>query len=128
MKKFCCILTLVLLMISSRAFAEDVLIVADDSDSTRGVEWYVQTELLEEDLDNKTFEVPVKLVIIMKQSGERTEHARFLLQEFRLVDGVWYARQKNSSHDFGLLGESEFNQKVFDACKPYSELAQTYPR
>ena len=31
-------------------------------------------------------------------------------------------------HDFGLLGESEFNQKVFDACKPYSELAQTYPR
>lgn len=133
MKKFFTIVILLVCLFSTKAFAEDVLLSVDDSDPIRTIEWYVQTEFIEEDFDTATFEVPLKLAIILKQvkingSNDRTEHDKFLVQEFRFTEGVWYSRQKNSSHDFSLLNESEFDQKVFDACKSYCKLAQIYPR
>ena len=85
-------------------------------------DWYLVTENIEEDFDNKEFFAPVK------NSYNGSPAGGSKLFRFRLVDNVWYAKHKHSSNDFVAVNDSDEYKKMFDACIPYCKLAQTYPR
>ena len=111
---------LVLLIVSSTAFAADVWILTEYSGRDK-CEWYVQTDRIVEDLDKETFDVPLILVINNKFGDNRR-------QTFLLVGGVWYVKPTNSGQSPQEVNSRELYQKMFDACIPNCKLAQTYPR
>ena len=112
--------TFVLLIFSSTALAEDVWVLTEYQGRDK-CEWYVQTESIVEDFDNKTFDVPLKLVINDKLGDSRR-------QTFSLVGDVWYVKPSNSGQSPQEVNSREIYQKMFDACIPNCKLAQTYPR
>lgn len=122
MKKFACVLILSLYIFSAKVFAADIWFAATYSRDGEKYDWYVVTENIKENFDDKEFLVPVKIAY----NGERSNSQH--LHRFRLVDNVWFAKHKLSSNEFIPINSNEIYQLMFDACKPYCELAQIYPR
>ena len=109
-----------LMIFSSTALAADVWVLTTSKGADK-FEWYIQTEDIAEDSANKTFEVSLKLVM----NGKLSDTHR---QTFSFVDNIWYIKQSNSGQTPQEVNRREIYQKMFDACKPYCKLAQTYPR
>ena len=122
MKKFFGILILSLFVFSAEVFAADVWFNTTYSRDGERYDWYLVTESIEENFDDKEFFATVKT----GYNGERAGGSK--LFRFRLVDGVWYAKHKFSSNDFVPVNDRDEYKKMFDACIPYCKLAQTYPR
>ena len=105
---------LVLLIFSSTALAADVWVLTEYSGRDK-CEWYVQTDRIVENFDKQTFDVPLKF-------GDNRR------QTFLLVGGVWYVKPTNSGQEPQEVNSRELYRKMFDACIPNCNLAQTYPR
>ena len=122
MRKFACVLIMSLYIFSAKVFAADVWFETTYSRDGERYDWYLVTENIEEDFDNKEFLVPVKTAYNGKLAGGSK------LFRFRLVDNVWYAKRKFSSNEFVPINRNNTYKKMFDACIPYCKLAQSYPR
>ena len=120
MKKFFAVVILTLGLFSTKVFAEDVWVLTTSKGADK-FDWYIQTETIAEDFDDKTFDVSLKLVL----NGKLGDIHR---QTFSFVDNIWYVKQSNSGQTPQAVNSREIFQKIFDACKPYCKLAQTYPR
>ena len=122
MIKFACVFVLVLFIFQARAFTAEIWFDRTYSRDGEKYDWYLVTEAVEEDFDNKEFLVLVKTAY----NGERAVGSKPF--RFRLVDNVWYAKHKQSRNDFVRVNGNDNYEKMFDACIPYCKLAQTYPR
>ena len=120
MKNFFAVTILATCFFCAKVFAADVWILTTSKGADK-FEWYIQSENITEDFDNKTFEVSLKLVM----NGKLSDTHR---QTFSFVDNVWYVKQSNSGQTPQEVNRREIYQKMFDACKPYCKLAQDYPR
>ena len=120
MKKFFAVTILATFLFTAKVFAADVWVLTTSKGADK-FEWYIQSENIVEDFDNKTFEVSLKLVM----NGKLSDTHR---QTFSFVDDIWYVKQSNSGQTPQAVNSREIFQKMFDACKPYCKLAQDYPR
>ena len=122
MRKFACVLIMSLYIFSAKVFAADIWFETTYSRDGEKYDWYLVTENIKEDFDNKEFLVPVKIAYNGELSNSHNLH------RFRLVDNVWFAKYKTSSNEFIPINSNDTYKKMFDACIPYCKLAQTYPR
>lgn len=110
----------VTLTLAETCAAQDFWIMTENAGDYKH-DWYIQTDSITEEFDNREFFVVLKLVL----NDERVTNYP---QIFRFVDGCWYAKQGNSTADFIPVNSHELYWRAFDACIGYCKLAQTYPR
>lgn len=120
MRKIFLLALLIVFASSAKVFAADVWIMTDNSGGFKQ-EWYLMTDSITEDFDNREFVAALKLVL----NDERTTTYMNL---FHLSGDGWYAKQTNSTADFVPVNSREIYSRAFDACRPYCRLAQKYPR